>query len=72
MEAEQPVSGRYASALHLYPTLIGMLGAPLIRDRSISRRLSLVHTGGNAGLRGSIVAPIAWKTAHLRAVEASL
>ena len=40
--------------------------------RVISRRLSRVTPGGNAGLRGIVFEPIAWKTMRLRAVQASL
>jgi hypothetical protein len=36
--------------------------------RPMSSSLSRVNTGGNAGLRRSVFAPIAWKTARFRAV----
>src|SRR5215471_10663711 len=38
-------------------------------SRSISRSLSLVHTGGNVGLRGLVCEPMAWKTARCRAAQ---
>jgi len=37
--------------------------------RSISRSLSLVNTGGNAGLRGLVVEPTACKTARFRVAQ---
>src|SRR5262245_65232475 len=41
-------------------------------QRAIYSSLSRVNTGGNAGLRGIVVEPIAWETAHFRAVPAGL
>ncbi len=38
LQVEHPVCSGYASAFHLYPTLPGMLRAPLIRDQVIQVR----------------------------------
>ena len=38
MQVEHPVSGGYAPAFHLYPTLPSMLSAPLIWDQVIQVR----------------------------------
>ena len=46
--------------------------AAINAGRSMSRSVSLVNTGGNAGLRGIVFELIAWKTARFRVVQAGL
>ena len=38
LQVEHPVCGGYAPAFHLYPTLPGMLSAPLIRNQVLQVR----------------------------------
>jgi len=64
--------GLSAHAWGIIQQFPGILADITYRKRSISSSLSLVNTSGNAGLRGIVFEPTAWKTARFSVVQAGL